>query len=281
MISPSDYRFLATMLREQSGLALDEGKHYLVESRLAPLAARLGYPRLPALFAALKAERDAELARAVCEAMATHESLFFRDGVPFDVLRERMLPELVVARRATRTLRIWSAGASTGQEPYSIAMTILESFPALADWRIEILATDFSGSALERARSGVYSPFEVQRGLSPAQLARHFERQGADWQVAGRVRRMVTFRQANLLHPFAGMGCFDIVFCRNVLIYFDVPTKRDVLERLAPVIAPDGYLLLGSAETAVGLTAQLVRVPDISSSVYRTAALEARVRAAC
>jgi chemotaxis protein methyltransferase CheR len=269
MISAADYQFLVGFLREQSGLALDAGKQYLVESRLTPVAACLGFPDVSALIRELRTGRSAALTKPVCEAMATHESLFFRDNVPFQVLKDHLMPQLISARRTERRLRIWSAAASTGQEPYSIAMAILNDFPALEGWNIEILATDYSEQALARARSGVYTHFEVQRGLSIQMLAKYFTRSGTDWQIAERVRRMVTFRQANLLHPFAGMGRFDLVFCRNVLIYFDVPTKCDVLNRLTQVLLPDGYLFLGSAETAVGLTDRLLRVPNAMTSVYQ------------
>jgi chemotaxis protein methyltransferase CheR len=271
MIVPSDYQFLTALLRENSGLALDDGKHYLVESRLAPLAASCGFASLPALLRALRTARDPQLVREVCEAMATHESLFFRDHVPFQMLRDRILPALMAARQATRQLRIWSAGASTGQEPYSIAMTILDEVPALSNWSVEILATDFSESALARARAGIYTQFEAQRGLSPQRLAKYFSRAGADWQIDERVRRMVVFRQENLLHPLGARGAFDVVFCRNVLIYFDVPTKRSVLERLGEALTPDGYVVLGSAETAVGLTERLTRIADMPTSIYRSA----------
>ena len=272
MIAVHDYAFLAALLQQHVGLALGEGREYLIDSRLQPLAAALGYADLAALVRALRRGADARTVQAVCEAMATHESSFFRDRLPYLLLTERILPELIEARRAVRRLRIWCAAASTGQEPYSVAMLLDAWRFALAGWNVEILATDYSEAALERARAGVYSAFEVQRGVSPVQLERYFEPHDGQWRVRAEVRRQVTFRRFNLLDSFAGLGSFDVVLCRNVLIYFDVPTKVRVLDRLHPTVASDGYLVLGAAETAIGLTDRFVRVADMATSVYRPVA---------
>jgi chemotaxis protein methyltransferase CheR len=271
MIAPAEYAFLATLLQQQSGLALGEGKEYLIESRLLPVAACFGLAGIPALVARLRATLDATLVRAVCEAMTTNESSFFRDGAPFELLRQQILPELIEARRATRRLRIWCAAASTGQEPYTVAMLLATLTPPLAGWNVEILATDYSRPALERARAGVYNHFEVQRGLPIGMLMKFFVQRGTDWEVRDEIRSAVRFREANLLESFAALGTFDIVLCRNVLIYFDVATKRDVLDRLAGATARDGCLLLGAAETPMGLTERFVRIPGTTTSAYRRA----------
>ena len=199
----------------------------------------------------------------------TTEIIWDVAGALFDLLRQRLLPELVAARKHTRQLRIWSAAASTGQEPYSLAMTIAGLVPSLADWRVEIVATDYSPAALARARAGVYNSFEAQRGLPEHLLKRFFRPVGSDWQINEEIRRAVTFREGNLLEPFGHLGTFDLIMCRNVLIYFDTTNKRDVLNRITHVLAPDGYLFLGSAETALGLSDHLSRVPDAATSVFR------------
>jgi chemotaxis protein methyltransferase CheR len=269
MIRPTDYEFLTQLLRQTSGLALGEGREYLVESRLVPVAARLGLPGIAELVARIRATLDRDLVRAVGEAMATHESSFFRDEAPFTLLRDRILPELVAARRPSRRLRIWCAAASSGQEPYSVSMILDEMQLAAAGWTLEILATDFSAPALDRARRGVYTDFEVQRGLSRSVLERCLVRDEGGWRIRDAIRRPVVFRELNLMEPFGVVGTFDLVLCRNVLIYFDIPTKRDVLGRLAGTIAADGYLVLGAAETALGLTERLERVPETTANIFR------------
>lgn len=268
MIDPNDYAFLCQLLHRHSGLALGPGKEYLVQSRLAPVAASLGHAGLPALVSSLRgfpAQRDVKM---VCEAMTTNESLFFRDGAPWDLLRERALPELIQARAAQRRLRIWCAAASTGQEPYSVAMT-LAGIPALNGWRVEIVGTDYSAAALDRARSGLFTHFEVQRGLPIQMLVKHFAREGDDWRISPALRQAVTYREGNLLEPFGHLGTFDLILCRNVLIYFDLPTKRQVLDRMAGQLSPDGYLFLGAAETVLGVSERWERLAGAATSVYR------------
>jgi chemotaxis protein methyltransferase CheR len=271
MIAANDYAYLCQLLHRHSGLALGAGKEYLVQSRLAPVAASLGHAGLPSLVASLRAFPASREVRMVCEAMTTNESLFFRDGAPFEMLRERVIPELMRTRQHTRKLRIWSAAASTGQEPYSVAMT-LAGIPALAGWRVEIIATDYSAAALERARAGVFTHFEVQRGLPIQMLMKHFTREGDDWRISAAMRQAVSYRECNLLEPFAHLGSFDLVMCRNVLIYFDLPTKRRVLDRMAAQLAPDGTLFLGAAETVLGVTESFERVAGASTSMYRPVA---------
>jgi chemotaxis protein methyltransferase CheR len=194
--------------------------------------------------------------------MTTNETFFFRDKVPFDHLKATIMPELLRARASRRSLRIWCAASSTGQEPYSIAMCLKELGAALTGWRVEIIATDLSQGVLEKSKAGLFSQFEVQRGLPIQLLVKHFVQTGELWQLNADIRAMVQFRQFNLLQDFAHLGAFDIIFCRNVLIYFDQDTKTNVFGRLAKVIEPDGFLMLGAAETVVGLTETFRPYPD-------------------
>ena len=253
-MNPQDYDFLRKLLKERSGLDLSADKQYLVESRLLPLARRLSLGGISDLVLKMKGMGAESLISDVVEAMTTNETFFFRDKVPFDHLREEMLPALLQARAARRSLRIWCAASSTGQEPYSIAMTLKELGPAVAGWRFEIIATDLSPQVLEKSKSGLFSQFEVQRGLPIQLLVKYFKQAGEVWELSPEIRAMVQHRQLNLLHDFSSLGTFDIVFCRNVLIYFDQTTKVGILERIAKRLEPDGYLTLGAAETVVGLT---------------------------
>jgi chemotaxis protein methyltransferase CheR len=263
-VTPLDYDYLGKRLKERSGLVLSGDKQYLVESRLLPIARKAGLGSLDALVAALRQNTDDPLLTKVVEAMTTNETFFFRDKTPFETFRSTVLPELLAARRITRNIRIWCAAASTGQEPYSLAMALKEMDGELAaKWRIELIATDLSNEVLERARNGIYSQFEVQRGLPIHLLIKYFAQEGEMWQIAPEIRAMVKFQQLNLLSDFSRLGTFDVVFCRNALIYFDKETKVDVLNRLSRVVACDGHLVLGGAETVVGLTAAFETVPDL------------------
>ncbi|HTV29219.1 MAG TPA: protein-glutamate O-methyltransferase CheR [Xanthobacteraceae bacterium] len=252
-MTPLDYDYLRKCLKQRSGLVLTADKQYLVESRLLPVARKVGLVNLTALVNQLK-RGDELLMTAVVEAMATNESFFFRDKVPFYHFTSIIMPALIAARRSTRTIRIWCAAASTGQEPYSLAMCLKEMEDDLVGWRIELLASDLSGESLEKARQGLYTQFEVQRGLPIHFLVRYFKQTREVWEIAPELRAMVKYRQHNLLSDFSHLGVFDLIFCRNVLIYFDPATKVDVLDRLARATASDGYLVLGAAETVVGLT---------------------------
>jgi chemotaxis protein methyltransferase CheR len=252
-VTPLDYEFLRKFLKERSGLDLSADKTYLVESRLLPLARKAGLAAIPDLVQKIK-NGDGKLATDVVEAMTTNETFFFRDKVPFDHLRDTILPGLIQARAARKSLRIWSAASSTGQEPYSIAMCLKEKGASLAGWRIEIVATDLSQEVLEKCKAGVYSQFEVQRGLPIQLLVKYFTQSGDIWQLNADVRSMVQFRQLNLLQDFSHLGTFDVIFCRNVLIYFDQSTKAVIFDRLAKCLESDGTLLLGAAETVVGIT---------------------------
>lgn len=252
-MTSNDFDFLRRLLKERSGLVLAAEKHYLAESRLLPVARRHGMSTLGELVAKLKSGAGL-LTTEVVEAMTTNETFFFRDKIPFEHLTETMMPALIAARAREKCIRIWSTAASTGQEPYSIAMALKSMGAALAGYRVDILATDLGTEVLDRARSGIYSQFEVQRGLPIHLLVKYFCRNGENWEIAPEIRGMVRFRPLNLLNDFTPLGRFDLVFCRNVLIYFDQQTKTQVLNRLAPQMADDGFLVLGAAETVVGLT---------------------------
>ena len=260
-MTPSDYEYLRKLLKERSGLDLSADKQYLVESRLLPLARKSSLPGIPELVAKMKGGGDA-LTAEVVEAMTTNETFFFRDKIPFDHLREAVLPALVQARAARRALRIWCAASSTGQEPYSIAMCLKEAGPLLSGWRTEIVATDLSLAVLEKSKSGVFSQFEVQRGLPIQLLVKYFTQNGELWQISSELRAMVQHRQLNLLQDFSHLGTFDIIFCRNVLIYFDQNTKTNIFERLSRMLEPDGVLALGAAESVVGITNTFKPYPE-------------------
>ena len=261
-MTPADFDFLRKLLRDRSGLVLSAEKQYLAESRLLPVARRKGLASLAELVAQLRTQPAGQLSTDVVEAMTTNETFFFRDKVPFDNFRDLIVPAMIAARAREKRIRIWCAAASTGQEPYSLAMALKELGPAVAGFRIEIIATDLSGEVLERAKSGLYSQFEVQRGLPIQLLLKYFTQTGDQWQIAADIRSMVQFRTLNLLNDFSPLGTFDVVFCRNVLIYFDQETKIGVFNRIARQVPDDGYLVLGAAETVVGLTNAFKPVPE-------------------
>ena len=261
-MTPQDFDYLRKLLRERSGLMLAAEKQYLAESRLVPVARRHGMNSLGELIEQLRNKAPVALTTAVVEAMTTNETFFFRDKLPFDHFRDTMMPALLAARAREKRIRIWCTAASTGQEPYSLAMILRGLGAAIAGYRIEIVATDLSSEVLEKAKLGIYSQFEVQRGLPAQLLVKFFDQRGETWQLAPELRSMVQFRPLNLLNDFASLGTFDIVFCRNVLIYFDQDTKIAVLNRIARQMPEDGYLVLGAAETVIGLTDALKPVAD-------------------
>lgn len=269
-MTEADFTFLCLLLRQRSGLALGPDKRYLAESRLGILCRRRCIESIDALMQQVRMGRDPEIEGAVVEAMTTNETLFFRDSTPFDLFRDVLLPEKLAANAASRTLRIWCAAVSSGQEAYSLAMLIDAMAERLAGWKIAILGTDISGEVLEKARAGLYSQFEIQRGLPIQMLLKHFGQRGDKWQISERMRAMVEFRQHNLLERNDQFGRFDIIFCRNVLIYFDVPTKEKVLGLLAPRLGPDGALVLGATETVIGLATALRADPQ-QRGLYRPA----------
>jgi chemotaxis protein methyltransferase CheR len=260
-VSPLDFEYLRKLLKDSSGLDLSADKQYLVESRLVPLARKAGLTGIAELVQKVKGGSDA-LTADVVEAMTTNETFFFRDKVPFDHLRESVIPELMQARAGRRSLRIWCAASSTGQEPYSIAMVLKEFSAQLAGWRVEIVATDISLGVLEKARAGIFSQFEVQRGLPIQLLVKHFRQVGELWQINADLRGMVQHRHLNLMQDFSHLGSFDVIFCRNVLIYFDQDTKIGMFNRLARALEPDGVLALGAAESVVGITEAFKPYPD-------------------
>ncbi|MEO6777927.1 MAG: protein-glutamate O-methyltransferase CheR [Gemmatimonadaceae bacterium] len=269
MITSEDYSYLSTLLRTRSGLALGPGKEYLLESRLPPVAKAYGFSCINELFATLRTGPHQELIKAVCDAMTTGETLFFRDTVPFDLLRSAVLPELAErCRRAGRALRIWSAAASTGQEAFSVAMLMADMGVQLSGVRVDIVATDFASHALNRARRGMFTQIEVQRGLPERYLRQFFIKTTDGYRLGDDIRRRVSFRELNLLESFRSLGQFDVILCRNVLIYFDSVTKKDVLDRMSSALTPGGYLFLGATETVFGLTESLVRIPDVPTSLH-------------
>lgn len=266
----ADYEFLSNLVLRRSGLSLGSGKEYLLEARLVPLAQSWGLNSIPELIREIR-RGEVQLENAVVEGMTTNETLFFRDKTPFDELREKLLPPILAARRAGKRLRIWSAAASTGQESYSLAIMLKDSFPDIAaDWRIDIIGTDISTQALTRAQAGVYSQFEVQRGLPIQLLMKHFQQVKEGWRIGDELRRWVQFKKLNLLEPFQFLGQFDVIFCRNVLIYFENDLKKNILDRMAKQLVGDGVLILGAAESMMGLTDTFERNRDCRAAVYTT-----------
>jgi chemotaxis protein methyltransferase CheR len=260
-VTPPDYEYLRKTLKDHSGLDLSADKQYLIESRLLPLARKAGLPGISELVQKMKGG-SAPLIAQVVEAMTTNETFFFRDKLPFDHFRESIMPAVLQARASRKSIRIWCAAGSTGQEPYSLAMCLKEMSGALAGWRTELIATDISQEVLEKSKAGIYSQFEVQRGLPIQLLVKYFKQTGEVWQINADIRAMVQHRQLNLLHDFAQLGVFDVIFCRNVLIYFDQDTKIKIFNRLAKATEPDGFLVLGAAETVVGLTDAFKPYPE-------------------
>jgi chemotaxis protein methyltransferase CheR len=285
-VTPSDYDYLRKFLKDQSGLDLSADKQYLIESRLLPLSRKFALPGISELVQKMKAG-SADITTQVVEAMTTNETFFFRDKLPFEHFRDSIIPEILQARASRKSIRIWCAAGSTGQEPYSLAMCLKEMNAALTGWRIEILATDLSQEVLEKSKAGIYSQFEVQRGLPIHMLVKYFKQMGELWQINPDIRAMVQHRQLNLLHDFSQLGVFDVIFCRNVLIYFDQDTKISIFNRLAKVTEPDGFLALGAAETVVGLTDVFKPYPErrglyrphgVRASPQKTSVLGAGVR---
>ncbi|MBF9233950.1 CheR family methyltransferase [Microvirga alba] len=272
-----DFEFLCAFLKARSGLSLTAEKRYLVESRLGSVCRQFAIDNLSLLATHLKTGRRSDLETAVVEAMTTNETFFFRDKAPFDLFRDVLLPRFLAARASTRRLRVWCAAASTGQEPYSLAMLLDQNAPRVAGWQIEIVATDISTEVLEKAKAGLYNQFEVQRGLPIQMLLKYFTQVGDHWQISPQIRAKVDFRPLNLIKSFSHLGSFDIVYCRNVLIYFDLPTKADVLQRLSNAMSPDGALLLGAAETVIGITDALSPDP-VNRGLYGKTIQPAPVR---
>jgi chemotaxis protein methyltransferase CheR len=277
-VTPPDYEYLRKLLKDHSGLDLSADKQYLIESRLLPLSRKCGIAGISELVQKMKGGA-ATIVSQVVEAMTTNETFFFRDKVPFDHFRNSIMPEVLKTRAARKSVRIWCAAGSTGQEPYSLAMCLKEMSAALAGWRVEIIATDLSQEVLEKSKSGMYSQFEVQRGLPIQLLVKYFKQNGEFWQINADIRAMVQHRQLNLLHDFSQLGVFDVIFCRNVLIYFDQDTKINIFGRLARTMEADGFLVLGAAETVVGLTDVFKPFPD-KRGLYRPSGTRATIATA-
>ena len=260
-MKPEDFDLVSRFVRERSGLVLTKDKAYLLESRLMPVARRRGMKGLEEVVAAIRTKRDESLMREVTEAMTTNESFFFRDVKPFDTFKDVILPRLIAARGGQKNFRIWCAACSSGQEPYSLSMILREEARKLAGWRHDIVGTDISTEILDKAKAGFYSQFEVQRGLPIQLLLKYFKKTDDLWQIDASLRAMVQYREFNLLNDLRPLGKFDVVFCRNVLIYFDQPTKSRVLEQVSRLIADDGVLFLGGAETVLGISTKFKPVP--------------------
>lgn len=257
----TDFDFICQILKTRSGLLLTNDKAYLLESRLLPVARKWKLATFDDLVRLIRTKNDEAVIRDVVEAMTTNESFFFRDTKPFDQFKQICLPALTKARAGSKTIRIWSAACSSGQEGYSLAMILAEMGAQLAGWKIEIIGTDLSGEILQRAKDGLYSQFEVQRGLPITLLVKYFTQVGDRWKISDAIRSKVQFREWNLLNDPSPLGKFDIVFCRNVLIYFDQPTKTKVLAGIAKQMPEDGYLFLGGAETVLGISDKFQLLP--------------------
>jgi chemotaxis protein methyltransferase CheR len=267
-IEAPEFNYLQAFMRECSAIVLDPGKEYLVESRLMPLAYSEGLRTVGELLVRLRQEKSENLRRKILDAMTNNETWFFRDFYPFEALRQEIIPALMTSRSATRSLRFWSAASSSGQEPYSIAMLLKEKF-AFPNWKFSILATDICDAVRTRAAEGRYSQMEINRGLPAAMLTKYFVRSGLDWMIAPSVREMVDFRACNLAVPWPDIPKMDVVFLRNVMIYFDITIRKQILSRLRSVLQPDGVLFLGCAETTLNLDATFERIPFQKTVYYR------------
>lgn len=273
-MTPQEFAVLSETLRHRSGLILGLDKTYLLESRLKPVLRKYGFADFAALAAAV-ARADQRVVGDVVDAMTTNETLFFRDVRPFEVFRQTVLPALMTRRAGRRSIRMLCAAASSGQEPYSLAMILKEEAVRLQGWSVEIIAIDISTTVLERARAGVYSQFEVQRGVPTPMLLKYFKREGDTWRIADDIRAMVRYREFNLLDNLAPFGACDVVFCRNVLIYFDRETKARTLDNISRRIPADGYLFLGASETVLGLSDAFVPTAGCGG-IYRPADTQPR-----
>lgn len=258
-----DFDIYKDLLKEKSGLMITQDKAYLLESRLTPIAGKWDFSSLDLMTAHLRGVPEPKLIDEIVEAMTTNETSFFRDMRPFDTFRDVVMPYLLQSRIHERKFRIWCAAASSGQEPYSLAMLLQSQKNQFSRWKIDMLATDISKDILEAAKRGLYSQFEVQRGLPVQMLLEHFKQVDDRWQISDEIKRMVDFRQFNLLDNMAGFGEMDVIFCRNVLIYFDETDKADILARMAKQLKNDGFLFLGGSETVLGITDEFAPVPDL------------------
>jgi chemotaxis protein methyltransferase CheR len=264
-----EYDYIRTLVKRSSAMVLEDGKEYLIQARLASLVRQEGVPTIEHLVARMRERPDSPLHSRVVEAMTINETSFFRDVNPFELCKRHVLPALVKARESTRTLNLWSAACSTGQEPYSLAMVLREALPDIATWRVKIYATDLSSEVLEKAKRGRFTQLEVNRGLPAPMLVKHFVQDGTEWSVKPHLRDLVEFRQMNLSAPWRALPAMDVVLMRNVLIYFDLETKRRLLGYLRDVLRPDGYLFLGAAETTFNIDGSFEAVEQGRTTYYR------------
>lgn len=268
-MTDADFDYIRKLLVDRSAIVLGDDKRYLVEARLAPVIGQLNVPSISDLVAKLRLGSNHGMATKVVEALVTSETSFFRDISPFEVLRKQVLPELIAARASERRLTFWSAACSTGQEPYTIALMLREYFPELANWQIMILGTDISTEVIAKANEGVYSQFEANRGLPAKLMIKYFKQIGTTWQLDSSIRDMVEYRQFNLAAAWPGLPMFDVVLLRNVMIYFDVLTKREILTRVERVLRPDGYLVLGGSETTLNISDTFSRMERAKAGYYQ------------
>ena len=262
------YDFARRIVRQQCGIVLDDNKQFLLETRIIPVARQHGFGSIAELISSMQKRRRLDLEADITEALTTNETYFFRDVHPFDALKTVVLPELIKARSAERRLSIWCGASSTGQEPYSMAMLLYDEFPQLLSWKVDFIATDYSEETLQRAREGAYNQLEVNQGLPAHKLTKHFTYDGVVWRLKDRLRKMVQFRHLNLLKPWPGMPKLDLVFLRNVLIYFDLPTKQAILGKIRDRLQPDGFLFLGAAETTMNIDNEFQRRSVGRTSCY-------------
>lgn len=268
-IAFEDVAYIRNLVRVRSAMVLEPEKTYLLQSRLEPFAKQEGFGSMADLVSQLRQTSYGPLHKRVVEAMTINETSFFRDLVPFQALKDRLLPEVIQANWDIKRLHIWCGASSSGQEPYSILLTILRHFPELTSWHIRLIATDLSQEMIKRGQEGRYGPFEVNRGLSPPMLNTYFSRQGMEWQIRDDVRNMIEFREMNLAGSWLVLPTMDLVFMRNVMMYFDMETRKDILRRIRGILAPHGYLILGATETTLAVDDHFERVPVNGTSVYR------------
>jgi len=269
VLSPKDLDYVRHLVRTRSAMVLDPGKAYLVQSRLEPLAKSEGLASLPKLVQTLRQSPYGVLHKKVVEAMTTNETSFFRDLTPFQVLREQLFPEIIARKGASKRLNMWCGASSSGQEPYSVMFTILEHFPELKDWVIQFIATDISEEMVAKCREGKYNQLDLNRGLPINYLTNFFSKKGMSWQVQDDIRHRIDFKQMNLAGPWMAFPTMDVVFLRNVMIYFDIETKKQILANIRKILDPNGYLFLGGSETTINLDDQYERVAISGTSCYR------------
>ena len=268
-IATTELKFISDLVRERSAIVLEPEKEYLVQARLEPVAKEHGFSCLDELVEKLRTMPYGSLHKQVIEAMTTNETSFFRDVAPFEALKEIILPDMIKKRETSKSLNLWCGASSSGQEPYTIAFVIREKFSELGSWSLKLTATDISTEMLARCQEGKYSQLEVNRGLPAQFLVKYFTKKGLGWQVNDDLRKMIEFKEMNLVGPWLPFPKLDIVFLRNVLIYFDVETKKKILKKIRENLRPDGYLFLGGSETTLNLDDAYERVSVSGTSCYR------------